>query len=84
LLRRLSALYDQLCRGAYDNVWQSWHGKCVTIGQHVRVVATREGSPPFSRVGLAEAVDRYGRLGLRLGSGELYWIAHGEMTLRPI
>lgn len=81
LLEGFDARYRQLRHGDAHAVWQRWYALCSTIGTRVSISLTPGPRPAV--VGTAEAVDSMGRLGLRTDDGQLCWLNHGEVSVRP-
>ncbi len=74
LLNHLEALYE----APAEEVWRRWRERLITLG---RAVVVRAGHQVTE--GVAEDVDREGRLLLRCPDGALVAIEAGDVTLRP-
>jgi len=74
LLNHLEALYE----APEEEVWRQWRQRLITLGRHVVARAGQEVTE-----GLAEDVDRQGRLLVRRPDGALVAIDAADVTLRP-
>jgi BirA family biotin operon repressor/biotin-[acetyl-CoA-carboxylase] ligase len=70
-LRRLDALTRD-----WDGVADGYRRRCATVGR--RVTVELASGPPL--VGVAEQIDRFGRLVVRSGDGSRHTLAVGDVT----
>lgn len=75
LLNRFEALYEEARQG--DAVYRAWRSRLETLGRRVRVAFAGQ-----QEEGLAEEVDREGRLVLRRDDGSRVTVDAGDVTLR--
>jgi BirA family biotin operon repressor/biotin-[acetyl-CoA-carboxylase] ligase len=75
LLREMDRRYLELRSGG--SLFEAWRGRLVTLGRRVRVTS---GETSFE--GIAESVERDGRLSVRTTDGHLTSVVAGDVTLK--
>ncbi len=75
LLREMDRRYLELKSGG--SLFEAWRDRLVTLGKHVRVTS---GEVSFD--GIAESVERDGRLSVRTSDGRLTSVVAGDVTLK--
>ncbi|NJP07752.1 MAG: biotin--[acetyl-CoA-carboxylase] ligase [Chloroflexaceae bacterium] len=75
ILQRMDHWYSQLYADKADELFETWRGLLVTLGQTVEV-ETEQGTIR----GRAEDVGRDGRLHVRHHSGEIYMLSSGDVS----